>query len=299
MWPMDAALAPLLDWVAVTAVGTLEKSMAGARSGVSSAATKPDAKGSLAPRGGSDNSKKTDGDNMDSEDPEEEEEEEEQRVDGAVRSRKNKNRGPKASAPDHDEIASEIGGVSLSPATAGPGSVGTGLGFRAVCFVFGLVMLALAGASCISGWLSIEREFRMDHELYGNDEKDMAQYLIDNVSAKAVIVHSNNHRALSGMLAGKPSVVAYDGWMWSHGYNYGGRHADRQTIMEHLVKDSDVDNYNRMRQWGIRYVLAENPRVWPTARKNPQVFLDGKLRRVHQSGRFQLFEVMGYGFDPT
>jgi len=175
---------------------------------------------------------------------------------------------------------------------------------QAALLVAGAVTASMAGASSVSGVLSLVRENRMDHELYGLEEKDMAAFIDKNVPPKSVILHNNNHRALSGMLNGLPSLVAYDGWAWSHGYNYGSRHNDRNIALDHLIKDSDKPNYERLRRWGVRYVLAENPRVWPSKKKGQEggdkdLFLDGNLKRIHVSGRFHLFEVLGYGFPPS
>lgn len=293
MWPIDAALGPVLDRVAgavdgvidsVLGTGVIEAPPAkdevedepavGGAKGAGEAGV-PDDK-STAAEGGS----------------------------SGLRARANRKSGPgsdgkEEEAGDDGKDAKAEGASPSAKPGAGKASSGLSIVLRGAYLLLGLCGIALAAVSCVSGWMSIEREFRMDHELYGNDEKDMAKYLIEHVSPKAVVVHKNDHRSLSGMLAGKPSLVAYDGWMWSHGYNYGDRHTDRNTIVDHLVKDSDPENYQRMRRWGVRYVLSENTYHWPTKRNNPSVFLDGKLKRVHQSGRFELFEVLGYGFEPT
>lgn len=114
--------------------------------------------------------------------------------------------------------------------------------------------------------------------------------------------------------------------MWSHGYNYYDRDRDRKYVMDNCLKDSDPEAYNAMRRWGTRYVLGEHlpthhrPRQQQheeaIARKaaaktqqekdaifvppfDPDMYLDGQLKRVFRSGRMELFEVMGYGFPPN
>lgn len=104
--------------------------------------------------------------------------------------------------------------------------------------------------------------------------------------------------------------TCFAGWTSSHGYDYHERHRDREHIMANLLKESDRHTYSLLRKWGVRYVLAENPREHPSdgsrrrgkkdRRRSPSkdMFLDRKLKRLHTAGRYQLFEVRGYGFPP-
>ena len=143
----------------------------------------------------------------------------------------------------------------------------------------------------------------------------MAQFILDKVPPKAVMVHRDVHITPAGCLTGRISLIAYNGWMWSHGYNYGERENDRAYILENALKDSNPEAYNRLRRWGARFVLGENiarhhrpSRVaWEetaaaAAREGAEVppydedlYLDGQLKRVKTVGRYELFEVLGYG----
>ncbi len=69
-----------------------------------------------------------------------------------------------------------------------------------------------------------------------------------NVAPKAVMVHRDVHITPSGCLAGRPTIVAYNGWMWSHGYNYYDRDRDRNIILENCLKDSDPNAYATTRK---------------------------------------------------
>ncbi len=65
--------------------------------------------------------------------------------------------------------------------------------------------------------------------------------------------------------------------------------------MDNALKDSDPHAYDLLRKWGVRYVLGEYIRKHPRGPgADPQLYLDGKLRRVHQEGRYECFEVLGY-----
>ncbi len=154
-----------------------------------------------------------------------------------------------------------------------------------------------------SGLLSVLREYRLYHVLYDKDFKAMGEFIRRHVPPKSVMMHHDTHITPVGLYAGHPSLISYNGWMWSHGYNYYDRDTARKTVIDHMLKDSDQNAYNIMRRWGTRYVLGENAFKWPrdeTAEDfDPDVYLDGNLKRVFKAGRFELFEVLGYTFPPN
>ena len=160
----------------------------------------------------------------------------------------------------------------------------------------------------------------------------MAAFLKETVPPKAVILHRDIHISPAGALSGRISLVGYNGWMWSHGYNYHERDRDRTYVLENALKDSDPQAYNLLRRWGVRYVLGEHlatharpsRQAWEAAAEkaaagelvpggengtlvpaeapapyDEDAFLDGQLKRVKQVGRYDLLEVQGYGFPPV
>ena len=148
----------------------------------------------------------------------------------------------------------------------------------------------------------------------------MGKYIRENIAPKAVFAHRDFHIIPSSALAGRPSLVGYTGWMWSHGYNYHDRDRERKTMLDGALKDSDNEAYQAMRRWGVRYILGESlqehhsPRKqrWEEARAkqsadpsvavpeyDPNMYLDGQLKRVYKVGRMDLLEVLGYGGPPT
>lgn len=131
--------------------------------------------------------------------------------------------------------------------------------------------------------------------LLDEDAHRMGEWVRRHVPPQAVVMHSNYHVQPSGALAGRPSLVAYYGWVSNHGYNANERLGDRDYAMDNACKDSDPHAYALMRKWGVRYVLGE----WIKKHDrqtghNPDVFLDGQLKRVFSSGRYELFQVMGF-----
>ena len=149
----------------------------------------------------------------------------------------------------------------------------------------------------------------------------MGMWIRDNTPPKAVFVHRDFHIMPSSAIAGRPTLVGYTGWMWSHGYPYHDRDRDRKLVMDGALKDSDNEAYQAARRWGVRYVLGDelqehhraSKQRWEEAKAraaadpsapqppafDPDSYLDGQLKRVHRIGRLQLLEVQGYGGPPS
>eukprot|EP01138_Halocafeteria_seosinensis_P008549 gb/GECG01008738.1/.p1 GENE.gb/GECG01008738.1/~~gb/GECG01008738.1/.p1 ORF type:complete len:849 (+),score=62.00 gb/GECG01008738.1/:1-2547(+) len=171
----------------------------------------------------------------------------------------------------------------------------------AACFV-AFTPLAMY-YSCYSGALSVTREYRLFNVLYDPDSIAVGEYMRNELPPKGVTLHRDTHLTPAGFYAGRPCLVSFAGWMWSHGYDYHERHRDREFILSNLLKESDGQVYGLLRRWGVRYVLAEHPREFPRDESkedfDPDLYLDNQLKRIKQVGRFHLFEVLGYDHPPT
>jgi len=173
-------------------------------------------------------------------------------------------------------------------------------------------LLAVAGAIAapalfyfctLSGYMQFMQEFGGNGVLVDHDAADMGAWMIDHVHPKAVVMHSNYHFQPSSSLAGRPSLVAYYGWVSNHGYNANDRLRDRDYVMDHALQDADPEAYFLCRRWGVRYLPGEHMRRHDrpsrgSAGFDEAVFLEGHLRRVHSAGRYDLLEVQGYDFPP-
>jgi hypothetical protein len=76
-----------------------------------------------------------------------------------------------------------------------------------------------------------------------------------------------------------------------------------------------VASFPLLRRWGVRYLLGEylprhhrpTEQAYNDARASgqtppafdPDLYLDGNLKRVFAAGRYDVLEVLGYGFPPT
>jgi hypothetical protein len=218
-------------------------------------------------------------------------------------------------------------GLAASSAPAGKKGASSSSRARpspAVATVATALAVAAAGAFVLStttGALMLVRERAQYHVLLDEDQQDMAAWISTNLAPKANVLHKDVHITPSGTLAGRTALISYNGWMWSHGYNYGDRDRDRQYVLNNALKESEPEAYNTMRRWGVRYVLCEwctrharpkeaayNDAIARKSRGEPGVvippfdadmYLDGQLKRIYSRGRYDLLEVQGYGFPPS
>jgi hypothetical protein len=167
-----------------------------------------------------------------------------------------------------------------------------------------LAFLPALLAATASGAMMLAAEYRDavggGGVLLDGDSVGLARYVGTKVHPRAVVMHSNWHVQPSGALAGRPSFVAYYGWVSNHGYNADERLGDRDYVLDHVYSQSDARASGILRKWGIRYVLVEHGREPEApAGAQPGVFLDGGVVRVHTAGRYDLLQVQGYTSPPA
>lgn len=105
-------------------------------------------------------------------------------------------------------------------------------------------------------------------------------------------MHSNSHVQPCASLAGRPSLVAYYGWVSNHGYNANERLGDRDYLMEHaLSREADERSLGIIRKYGVRYILGEGSNVGGGEQGSGDAFLGGALWQAFKHGRYTVYEV--------
>ena len=169
------------------------------------------------------------------------------------------------------------------------------LGFTASAALAAGAALAFLLCSA-TGMMMIRREFSQYHVLLDQDQINVGEWISTNLAPKANILHKDVHITPSGTLAGRTALISYNGWMWSHGYNYGDRDRDRQYVLGNCLKDHDQEAVNAMKRWGVRYVLCEWCQKHSRAPNgDPDMYLNGNLKRIYSRGRYDVLEVCGVG----
>jgi hypothetical protein len=75
----------------------------------------------------------------------------------------------------------------------------------------------LIAKATLTGFMMLYREYGLYHVLLDEDQIATGAWIRANVAPKAVFIHKDLHIVPSSCLAGRPTLVSYTGWMWSHG----------------------------------------------------------------------------------
>ncbi len=76
------------------------------------------------------------------------------------------------------------------------------------------------------------------YEIFNQEEQATAAWIEKNISPKENILTGSSHLNLVDSLAGKPVLLGYPGWLWTHGIDYSQRYEDVKSIFlgEDLAK---------------------------------------------------------------
>ncbi len=85
----------------------------------------------------------------------------------------------------------------------------------------------------------------------GPREIEFARRVREIVPPNEIVLTSDSHNHPVPMLAGRPVLLGYIGWVWSYGFDYGQVEADVKT----MFTDTARSRFLR-RQYGIRYVAV-------------------------------------------
>lgn len=149
---------------------------------------------------------------------------------------------------------------------------------------------------CFSGVMSVWREFRMQNVFYGAPEVQLSRFIDSHTPTDAVWMTADTHISVPAVLNGRSLVIAWTGWMDSHGYDWRPIHDDREKVWYHGLSESNEEVYKILKERNIKYILGYGmPKLAP----NPpgesvrSAWLDGKLVRVYNDHeRYEVFEVL-------
>lgn len=84
------------------------------------------------------------------------------------------------------------------------------------------------------------------YEIFGGKEQKAADWIVKKTSSSDVILTGSSHLNPVNSLAGRPVLMGYPGWLWSHGYKYQTREKDIAsmykggTVAEELLKKYNI-----------------------------------------------------------
>ncbi|MEX2028668.1 MAG: hypothetical protein WD988_04190 [Candidatus Curtissbacteria bacterium] len=102
-----------------------------------------------------------------------------------------------------------------------------------------------------SGALDLIRTFtpQTNYKIFSNSQLEVAEIVKRNTAQDAVFLTASNHNHPIPALAGRSTLVGFEGWLWSHGTDFTDREIGARTI---YLGGNEAES--KIRQYRINYV---------------------------------------------
>lgn len=116
-----------------------------------------------------------------------------------------------------------------------------------------LVATILIVFSLVSGLLNVFHLFDEQYVLFSQGERQAAAFVKMSTEKNATFLTAPVHNHPIQSLAGRKIVVGYDGWLWSHGFDYGKQRGD----LLHLFGL----NCDKLTQYDVDYIYLSGHEI--------------------------------------
>lgn len=141
---------------------------------------------------------------------------------------------------------------------------------------------------CIwSGALDAYRILRVElhqYQMYSNEDLLLAEWVKLNTPQDSLWLNANNHNHWLFNLTGRQTLMAYPGWLWTHGYTYKNIEKDVGDAFRNGNKSPEI-----LQKYDIDYVVV-GPNERHEMRLNELIFLD-QYPVVFESANTQIYKV--------
>ncbi|MDP3057101.1 MAG: hypothetical protein Q8N37_01085 [bacterium] len=122
------------------------------------------------------------------------------------------------------------------------------------------------------------------YEIFGAKEQKAAEWIINNTLSNDIILTGTSHLNPVNSLAGRPVVMGYPGWLWSHGIKYQAREKDIMEIYRGSAGTKDL-----LKKYSVSYIfIGAAERSMPNF--NEQFFTEN-YPVVFQEGDIKIYKV--------
>jgi hypothetical protein len=125
-------------------------------------------------------------------------------------------------------------------------------------------------------------------QLLTSDEIELAKQIGNKTSPKSIFVVGLQHNHPVSMLTGRPVVMGFPGWIWTHGMNYGPRESDVRAIYAFAPNTPQL-----LERYGVDYV-AIGPIERDQLHANVGAF-HAHYPIIIKTAHYEVFDVRGPG----
>ncbi len=147
-----------------------------------------------------------------------------------------------------------------------------------------LLVWLLVVASIATGITTVQRESSMRWRSFSREEIAAADFVSHHASPRAVFLTAPLHNQPIMCLAGRPIVMGFSGWLWTHGYPTEPRAGDIRRIYE-----GEPESLELLRKYRVEYIyLSDSERE--IYHPNTE-FLNRNFTIIYQSGNITIYRV--------
>lgn len=150
-----------------------------------------------------------------------------------------------------------------------------------IIIIFGFFMISVGLIDAFSRSSCAEPPL---YEIFGAKEQKAAAWIIKNTLSSDVILTGISHLNPVNSLAGRPVLMGYPGWLWSHGIDYAAREKDILEMYRGGDKTKDL-----LKKYGVSYVfIGSSERAMPNINER---FFDQNYPIFFQEGDIKIYKV--------
>ncbi len=112
-----------------------------------------------------------------------------------------------------------------------------------------LIFLVVIASGAIDAYWDLRVDLH-NYIMYSEEEWELASWVRDNTQADSIWLTGDQHNHWLFNLTGRQTILAYRGWVWTHGYDY---HRVENDVAEMLSQPTS--NLELIKQYQISYIV--------------------------------------------
>lgn len=149
-------------------------------------------------------------------------------------------------------------------------------------------LITLVFLSCVlAGGLDNFRALRFDlhhYQMYSHEDLALAEWVKNNTKADTVWLTGTQHNHWLYNLTGRQALMAYPGWLWTHGYKY--RQVERHL---NLMFKQPEENLTLFNYYQIDYVVIGPNEKFKRKAQPTEFALNHNFELIKESSHYQLY----------